>query len=190
MVTRKDFLKNCAAAVCTAGMCGRAHAQEANASEDVSQKCNPGELTEIRNRSDAASLRFGKMIELVQDRLPEQDRKDLLHALGGKCADTYRSTIIDRYKGNLEGFLEEGRRLWMAEAHYDKAAGTIRIVDKSPTCSCPMVKQGSMPGSFCDCTLGWQEEAYSTILGRPVKSELEESILRGSYRCVYRIKIL
>jgi hypothetical protein len=45
------------------------------------------------------------------------------------------------------------------------------------------------PGSFCDCTLGWQEEAYSEILGRPVKAELEESILRGGKRCVYRMTI-
>jgi hypothetical protein len=50
--------------------------------------------------------------------------------------------------------------------------------------------QGGMtPGSFCDCTLGWQEEAYSEILGRPVKAELEESILRGGKRCVYRMTI-
>ena len=98
--------------------------------------------------------------------------------------------LIDRYKGNIHGFLEEGRRLWMAEADYDEAKGTIRIVDKGPSCSCPMVKVGMTPGSFCDCTLGWQEEAYSEILGRPVKAELEESILRGGKRCVYRINIL
>jgi hypothetical protein len=53
-----------------------------------------------------------------------------------------------------------------------------------------MVKEGVTPPSFCDCTLGWQEAAYSTILGRPVRAELEESILRGGKKCIYRIRVI
>ena len=82
------------------------------------------------------------------------------------------------------------RRLLLHEAVYDEAKGTIRIVDKGPGCSCPMVKEGVTPPSFCDCTLGWQVEAYSTILGRPVTAELEESVLRGGKKCIYRIKVV
>jgi len=139
---------------------------------------------------EGGRLRFSRLIEVIEAKLPEQERKQVLHSLGAKCADTYRASLIDRYKGNPKGFLEEGRRSWMAEADYDEAKGLIRIVDKSPHCSCPMVKEGSTPPSFCDCTLGWQEEAYSTILGRPVKAELEESILRGGKKCVYRIRVI
>jgi hypothetical protein len=51
------------------------------------------------------------------------------------------------------------------------------------------VKPGVTPPDFCNCTLGWQKEAYSAILGRPVEAELEESILRGGSRCVFRIRI-
>ena len=103
----------------------------------------------------------------------------------------YLSTaLIDRYKGDIEGFLEEGRRNWMAEATYNRTKGTIRIVDKGAACSCPMVKAASTPPSFCDCTLGWQEQTYAEILGRPVKAELEESILRGGKRCVYQITVI
>ena len=98
--------------------------------------------------------------------------------------------MIDRYKGNIKGFLEEDRRNWMVEADYDEAKDTIRIVDKGPSCSCPMVKVEVTPPSFCDCTLGWQVEAYTEILGRPVTAELEESILRGGKKCIYRIKVI
>jgi hypothetical protein len=38
--------------------------------------------------------------------------------------------------------------------------------------------------------LGRQVEAYSTILGRPVTAELEESVLRGGKKCIYRIKVI
>ena len=189
-MNRKEFVRDCAAAACAAaGLCCAGKAPEAKALETASQGCDPKELADLSGKAEAARLRFSKLIEILEARLPEQERKQVLNALGGKCADTYRADLIDRYKGNIHGFLEEGRSHWMAEADYDEAKGTIRIVDKGPSCSCPMVKVGVTPGSFCDCTLGWQEETYSEILGRPVKAELEESILRGGKRCVYRITI-
>ncbi|MGA9462494.1 MAG: hypothetical protein WBV28_06880 [Terracidiphilus sp.] len=189
MLNRKEFVRDCVAAVGAAGFCGAGKAHGAMAAETASQTCDPKELDEVSGRADAARFRFSKLVEILEARLPEQERKQVLHTLGGKCADTFRTELIDRYKGDIRRFLEEGSRHWMAEADYDEAKGTIRIVDKGPSCSCPMVKVGVTPGSFCDCTLGWQEEAYSQILGRPVKAELEESILRGGKRCVYRIRI-
>ena len=51
------------------------------------------------------------------------------------------------------------------------------------------MKAGRTPGEFCDCTLGWQEEAFSTVLGKPVAVVVEESVLRGSSRCSFRIAV-
>jgi hypothetical protein len=187
---RKEFVRDCAAAICAVGLCCAGKAAEAKTVETLPATCDPKKVEEFRNRADAAGLRFSKLIEILETRLPEPERKQILHGLGGKCADTYRADLIDRYKGDIEGFLQEGRRKWMAEAEYDEANGTLRIVDKGPSCSCPMVKVGTIPGSFCDCTLGWQEQTYAEILGKPVKAELEESILRGGKRCVYRIRVL
>ena len=190
MINRKDFVKGCAAAICGTGIYCAGKLSPAQATEEQAGACDPKQLSEVRDRADAARLRFSKLIEIIEVGSPEDERKQILHALGGKCADTYRAALIDRYKGNIEGFLAEGRRNWMAEATYDEAKGTIRIVDKGPSCSCPIVKVGTTPPSFCDCTLGWQEETYSEILGRRVKAELEESILRGGKRCVYRITVI
>jgi len=186
MINRKDFMKGCAAALC-GGVCCSSEASGAEIAQAEKSGCDPKEVLEIRDKAEAARLRFSNLIEIIESRLPEAERKQILHALGGRCADTYRASLIDRYKGDIEGFLEEGRRNWMAEATYDRSKGIIRIVDNGPSCSCPMVKVGTTPGSFCDCTLGWQEETYSAILGRRVKAELEESILRGGKKCVYRI---
>jgi hypothetical protein len=190
MISRKDFVKNCVAAVCATGLCSQVKTSGAQASDEAPQSCDPKEFVNIQDKAEAAHLRFSKLIEILETRLPENERKQSLHALGAKCADTFKATVIDRYKGNIKGFLEEGSRNWMAEADYDEAKGTIRIVDRGPGCSCPMVKEGTTPPSFCDCTLGWQVEAYSTILGRPITAELEQSILRGGKKCIYRIKVI
>jgi predicted ArsR family transcriptional regulator len=189
MINRKEFLKSCTALLCGSGVCCAIEAS-AQATKDSPRDCDAKEFSEVRDRADAARLRFSKLIEIIEAGLPEDERTRMLHSLGARCADTYRSVLLDRYKGDIEGFLAEGRRNWMAEATYDKAEGMIRVVDKGPSCSCPMVEVGRTPPSFCDCTLGWQQEAYSAILGCRVKAELEESILRGGKRCVYRIKVV
>jgi hypothetical protein len=98
--------------------------------------------------------------------------------------------MIDKHKSDIGGFLAEGRKQWMEKAEFDNKAGTIRIVDKLKSCSCPLVKPGATPPEFCDCTLGWQKETYSAILGKPVEVEIEESILRGGSRCVFRTRVL
>jgi predicted ArsR family transcriptional regulator len=190
MITRKEFVKSCAAAVCASGLCRSAKASPSAAAQEAARACNPKELTDTKNRADAARLRFARLVEVMEKSMPEPECKQILHSLGGKCADTYRPALIDRYKGNIHGFLEEGLRTWMAEAHYDESTGTIRVVDKSRTCSCPLVTVGETPATFCNCTLGWQEATYSSILGKPVKAELEESILRGDKRCVYKMHVI
>jgi hypothetical protein len=34
------------------------------------------------------------------------------------------------------------------------------------------------------------KQTYTDILGKPVEAELEESILRGSTHCVFRIQVV
>ncbi len=187
MITRKEFFTKCAAA-CTAGLCCSLGQSQEPAGAQPS--CNPEEARQANDRADAARERFAHLLNEMEILGRESERKQLLHGLGGWCAYTYQSELINQYKGNIRGFLEAGLRLWMAEAHYDEAAGTIRVADKFTTCSCPLVKEGVTPPGFCDCTLGWQEAAYSTILGRPVKAELRQSILRGDKRCSYEIRVI
>lgn len=143
----------------------------------------------VKGKLEAGQLRFASFVKAMEKDFDGPERKRLFNDFGRQCARSYGPALIDRYKGNLHGFLEEGLRGWMAEAKYDEGAGTIRVVDRSPHCTCPLVKEGATPPSWCDCTLGWQEEAYSEILGRPVKAELEESILRGGKRCVFVMKV-
>jgi hypothetical protein len=159
-------------------------AAEASAQE---QAGSTGALKELSGKLEAARVRFARLMGILNSTLAPEVRKQVLNALGRECARSYGS-LIGKYRGNLQGFLEEGRRQWMESASYDEQSGTIRVVDKSRQCSCPLVQPGQTPGEFCDCTLGWQEEAYSTILGHPVKARLEQSILRGGRSCVFVIE--
>jgi len=181
-MTRNDFLKSCTAACA----CGGLAMIRPPASRAESE--NP-DVEELKWKVGFAQKRFAALIQILEQNVDEPTRKKVLEGLGRDHSKDFRG-LIDKYKGNLEGFLEDIRKRWVASAEYDAHKGTIRVVDKSPTCTCALVRQNLTPPSFCDCTLGWQKEVYSAIVGRPVEATLEESILRGGRRCVFRMQIL
>jgi hypothetical protein len=104
-------------------------------------------------------------------------RKRILDNLGRECAWQFRERTFAKYKGDIHGFLKsiQGPEGWVEKVEYDEQAGTIRIFDRSPICTCPLVKEGLTSVEQCDCSLGWQRETYSAILGRPVDAVVEKS---------------
>ena len=102
------------------------------------------------------------------------------------------AVLSKNIKGDLAGFLKsvEGPDGWAVKTEYDEKSGIIRVFDRGPHCSCPLVREGLTAAAQCDCTLGWQRETYSAILGLPVDAAVEESILRGGKRCVFRMTVL
>ena len=180
-MTRKNFMRCCGAGACSCAGIAPFLAQTAQA------QSNP-EIERLKSQVDFAQKRFATLVGILDANLDEATRKRVWESLGRDHGREYRD-LTDRFKGNLEGFLEYIRGQWVATADYDAAQGIIRVVDKSPTCTCPLVRQGLTPRNFCDCTLGWQKEVYSAVIGRPVEATLEESILRGGKRCVFRIQV-
>ncbi len=184
---RNSFLKLCAGGVCScSALAVFALPQEEPAASAPPEKPDSEELQWQLN---ASRHRFARLVSILGEELGEPERKKILRRLGAECARGY-AALFEKYRGNINGFLEEIRRQWVAEATYDEKAGTLRIVDRANRCTCPLVKPGTTPAAFCDCTLGWQQAAYSAVLGKPVKVELEESILRGGKCCVFRVHII
>jgi predicted hydrocarbon binding protein len=145
----------------------------------------------LKEQVDAVRIRYAKLATLLDDKLQEPQKTEIFEDLGRECARQFRNITFDKYKGDIDGFLQsiQQQKGWVEKVEYDKSAGTIRIIDRAGKCTCPLVKTGVTPAVQCKCTLGWQKETYSAILGRPVKAEVEESILRGGKRCVFRIQI-
>lgn len=181
-MTRNDFITWCTGACSCAGLA-------VLAGPPVEAQTAPRDIDRIQGKVDFAQKRFAALVAILDETLDESQRKKVWERLGREHGREYRN-LTDRYQGNLKGFLDDIRREWVETAEYDPAKGTIRIVDKSPVCTCPLVRRDLTPPSFCDCTLGWQKEVYSAVTGRPVEATLEESILRGGNRCVFRIQIL
>ena len=183
-VTRNEFLKCCAAGACS---CVALISPGLAAGET-----SVPNLDQLQWQLEASRIRYAKLVSILEENLDEATRKKIFDSLGRECARQFRARTFDKYKGDLPGFLKsvEGPDGWAVKTEYDEKAGIIRVFDRGPHCTCPLVKEGLTSGSHCDCTLGWQRETYSAILGRPVDAAVEESLLRGGRRCVFRMTVL
>jgi predicted hydrocarbon binding protein len=183
-VTRNEFLKCCAAGICS---CVALTSPELAAAETSNSN-----IEQMQQQLEASRIRYAKLVSILEKTLDEATRQRIFDSLGRECARQFCSRTFDKYKGDLAGFLKsvEGPDGWAVKTEYDEKAGIIRVFDRGPHCSCPLVKEGLTSGAQCDCTLGWQRETYSAILGRPVDAAVEESILRGGKRCVFRMTVL
>lgn len=184
-MNRQEFLKGCLAGACS---CAAWTVMAAEASPAQSES---PESDRLKRQLDAVRLRYAALVGILGQELDEATQRRVFRALGRECAQQFKATTFEKYKGDINGFLAfaQGPSGWMAKADYDEHTGTITITDRATRCTCPLVDKALTPGLQCECTLGWQEATYGAILGRPVTASLSESILRGGTTCVFRVQI-
>lgn len=197
-VDRQTFLKTCLAGLsgcACAGLGSPAVAAESKspalaAADEAARSRSPVPAAADDGALDAVRVRYATLVELIGRHVPEETQRTLFRELGRECARQFKAMTWEKFPGDLDGFLAAARgpNGWIAGIDRDREAGTLTIADRPTSCSCPLVKPGLTPAAQCECTLGWQEETYSKILGRPVRASLVESLLRGGKRCAFRIE--
>jgi predicted ArsR family transcriptional regulator len=177
---RKDFIKS----ACTLGMCSCAGLSLLSsgtlaASDDAKNEAD--------NRIAFVQKRFAKMIEGMNSSIDEETKTKILEGVGRTCANEYKESFIN-FKDNLEGFLDNMKKIWAEQTEYDKKTKTIKVIGKKQkSCLCPFVNNSMTPKDFCNCSIGFNKESFETVLGQPVDVKIEESILRGAERCSFTI---
>ena len=179
MMDRKNFLRSaCGLGVCSCVGMGLIPAGKLNAAN--SQENDPKDKF-VKNR-------FAKLIGILDSTLDEQTKNKIIESLGKECAKD--GSISNRYLNNPEGFFDEIHNRWGENFTYDKAKGIIRIVTPERDCVCPFVDSKIISKSVCQCSVGWQTQTYQTIFGKEVEAKCVESVVRGSKKCVFEVKVL
>jgi predicted hydrocarbon binding protein len=186
---RKDFIKKCAGGVCGCGLLGLLAPLSSGTENGEAQTATaPADDSPLKQELDGSRERFAKLVSVMGETIDSATRDKILAGLGRACAQDY-SALFQKYRGDLQGFLAKTKTAWVEKAEYDEKAGVLRVIGKPSPCACPLVKMGRTPADFCNCTLGWQQEAFSTVIGKPVTAEIEETVLRGGKRCSFRITV-
>jgi predicted hydrocarbon binding protein len=175
---RKKFFKS----ACGLGICSCVGAGLLSTSKVFASESN-----ETDWKDKFIKYRYAKLIGILDSTLDENTKNHILENLGKECSKDSFAII---YKNNRDGFFNEIHNRWGENAIYDEEKGIIRIETPERDCACPLVDSRIMSKSICQCSVGWQTQTYNTILGKEVKATCVESVIRGSKRCVFEIKIL
>jgi hypothetical protein len=180
---RKEFLKTCACGcACAAACLVPSAAGSANASADEAPKPEDWRLPFVKDH-------YAKLLQIIADKTDEKTLDEILRQLGRYCASM--SALVNRHRGDIDGYISDFKNQYHDDITYDREKGLITVVGQERTdCFCPLIglKQKT-PKIACNCTLGWQQYTFETILGKQVRVELKESVLRGGKRCACEIHV-
>lgn len=180
---RKEFITS----VCRLGVCsctGIALFSPVDTFADQEEASTPG----LKQSLGFVQRRFAEMIKILAADLDSTQKNRILEQLGRSCSQESQPTFA-KYRNDLEGFLNSLKNQWAEKIDYDKTANRVTIYGKKMgRCFCPLVDNNLTPTDICECSLGWQQNTFEFIIGRPVSGKLEESLLRGGQRCVFSVR--
>jgi predicted hydrocarbon binding protein len=178
-MNRTEFLKTCAGGLCACA----AASLIAPASASAAEPPKPEDW-----RFQFIKKRYAKLLEDLAGRVDARTLSDTLQHLGRYCASTL--PLLQKHKGDIDGFIHELKQRADEDITYDREKGVITVVGpERGDCFCPLIDCKYTPKTACDCSLGWQQEVYETLLGKKVQVKLTESVLRGGRRCTFEIHV-
>jgi predicted hydrocarbon binding protein len=184
-LNRTEFLKTCAGGLCA---CAVTSFPAAAADAPAPAAPTPAAPKPEDWRFQFVKKRYAKLLEDLAGRVDQATLDDILQHLGRYCASTL--SLLAKHPGDIDGFIAEFKKRANEDVTYDRAQGTITIVGPERSdCFCPLIDGRYTPKAACNCSLGWQQQVYETLLGKKVRVELTESVLRGGKRCSFVVHV-
>ena len=126
--------------------------------------------------------------ETLGEYLDEEAQAAVLNKLGRSCAQSLG--WAGEYAGDPEGFFRMMRERCGETITYDREAQEISVITRERDCDCLLVNSRNIAPVYCNCSIGWQQYTYETILNRKVNVTVERAVLRGDRRCEFRVEVL
>jgi hypothetical protein len=160
---------------------------------------HPG-ATSFEKRTEFSKKWIGRFMRVVDERLDEKTRRELMEANGRACAlaaygpvDPSKTMPLDRFVDALAQHLgpENARREGdVVFFGYKQAEGAPRMAEGY--CFCKLVEDGpaDLSPSYCDCSAGHVAYLFEKSVGRaPARVEVLESVRRGGKACRFAVHV-
>ena len=179
---RKEFLRNCAGGLCACTAASFIPA--ANLSAIETPKTEDWRLPFVKKR-------YAKLLEILSRKMDEKTLNETLHELGTYCSSLGDEWTV-KFRGDFDGFCKAVKQGLSGDTvTFDREKGVITMDSgERSDCFCPLIGcLYNTPKVACNCSLGWQQHTWETLLQQKVNVELKESVLRGGKRCVFKIHL-
>jgi hypothetical protein len=129
------------------------------------------------------------LMENMEKTVDPETRVRLMNDCGRACArggGLYKLALD--HKGNLKSFVQAAaERLGRENVRFLNATA---IHWSYPRCFCELVAAGParLPAIYCQCSVGWVLEMFETVLQKPIRVKLVQSIKSGASSCIFRVE--
>jgi len=179
---RKQFLGSCAAGMCACATGSLIPASTLTASETPKEDW----------RLHFVKQRYAALLGILARRMDGPTLNATLHDLGTACSSFGDETTV-KYRDDFEGFRKLVKNgVSGDDIVWDRDKNVITMTSpERADCFCPLISVAQhTPAVACQCSLGWQQHTWETMLQKKVRVELKESVLRGGKRCTFEIHVL
>lgn len=174
-MNRRTFLKDCLGGACSCAALG------------VAPKLAQADPTAPDWRLPFIQARYGRLLGILSAQVGDDALDDTLRQLGRFCATG--TPLMEKHRGHIDDYIRESTASSGETIAYDREHGVITITGPERTeCFCPLVDHRICPKSVCNCSKGWLQQVYETVLDRPVEVRLLESVVHGGKRCAFEIR--
>jgi len=131
---------------------------------------------------------LSNLMKNMDSLLDEESKIKVLEECGRACAGKHAKKEALKSKGDLDGWLATMKK-WVGENNVQKEGNTVRLTYSK--CFCPLVGSidSLLSSTFCNCSRGWLKENFETVVGKPAKVKLEDSIMMGGQECRFSIQL-
>jgi hypothetical protein len=155
--------------------------------------------TSFEARADFAKTWTGRFMRVLDQRLDEKTRRELMEANGRACAmgaygppDSAKTLTVDAFVARLASYVGEAncrRDGDVVNFAYRQNPRGLRVEDGY--CLCPLVEDGpaELSPTYCHCSVGYVAYMFERNLGRSVRVELLESVRRGGKACRFAVHV-
>lgn len=154
--------------------------------------------TTFEKRTEFARTWVGRFMKVLDERLDETARGELMEANGRACAvGAYgppgpTTLTVDELVARLVSHVgdancrREGDVVFFG---YVQNPGGLRVADGY--CLCPLVEDGpkDLSPTYCHCSVGYVAYMFERSLGRRVRVELLESLRSGGKACRFAVHV-
>lgn len=140
------------------------------------------------------SLWWKNAIEKMEERIGSESALQVMTCCGAKCCGQGQRNTAKRLMseaGTIEAFLQK-------ISNYDVKEGDLKyslendhtIIAEHHRCFCKQVAAIQNPFTnltYCQCSVEFNRQFFTAALARPVKVEIQQSIICGSQSCRFRI---
>lgn len=137
------------------------------------------------------------MFEGLRD-VDEGTRGQLLQSVGKYCASVKAVPVAKRLVKEEPDIYQRFERLretvlfpkFRVEKENEWSTLHVEYSAEEEPCICPLVQYGVIDEHpfMCECTRGWIQTAFETLLEHPVTVKIEETVCQGADTCRFSVR--